>query len=96
MRMLMIVVLLMWAAEAQSWPWTTPEDCQKEHATKAHGDWSLRVIYTSCTWKYGDGQSEYDAYKGDCILGRLDEPRSEAGFKMLVGQCIKEADQEFQ
>lgn len=91
MRVLMLVVLMVVAGEVQAWPWTTPEDCQKEHATKALGKWSLGVIYASCRWKYGENQAEHDAYKGACILDRLDEPRSEAAFKALVGQCFQEA-----
>jgi len=90
-RVLWVVVLMVVAGAAQAWPWTTPEDCQREHATKAQGKWSLNAIYAACTWKYGESQTAHDASKGACFIDRIDEPKSEVAFQMLMKQCIDEA-----
>lgn len=90
-RALVGLVLMVLAGGAQAWPWTTPEECQKEHATKAQGKWSLNAIYAACKWKYGESQTAHDASKGACFIGRIDEPKSEVAFQMLMKQCFDEA-----
>lgn len=90
-RWLASAVLTVMAASASAWPWTTPEDCQREHATKAQGEWSLNAIYAACKWKYGADQTTHDASKGECFIARIDEPKSEVAFKMLMKQCFDEA-----
>lgn len=94
MRVLWAVVLVLaWLSiePARAWPWTTPEECESEHGVKAMGEKSTSAIFAACLWVYGAKQTPLDVQKGKCFLDRVDEPRSEAAFAVLLWQCHRSA-----
>lgn len=92
MKIVCWLFLLLLPMTGHAWPWTSPDDCVREHETLAQGQWSLRLIYAACRWTYADEQSDQDRYRGMCIIERIDEPKSEVAFMALATRCRQEAE----